>query len=89
MGIIADEHEDNMYNSEQDKRRDSDDIGCDCGGEEGDKSICNGRPDMLIGDAVVATAVLEELEVLLAWIKAKVHYGLTYLIMMDFVVEFI
>lgn len=44
---------------------------------------------MFIGDAVVAAAVLEELEVLLAWVEGKVHSGLTYLIMTDFVVEFI
>ena len=44
---------------------------------------------MLVGDAVVAAAILEEPEVLLAWIEGRLQSGLTYLSMMDLVVEFI
>lgn len=44
---------------------------------------------MFVGDAVVAATVLEELEVLLAWIGGGLQSGLTYLSMLDFIVEFI
>lgn len=46
-----------------------------------DEFISERRPDVFIGDAVVASAVLEILEVLLSCVEEALPSGCTYVIM--------
>ena len=66
-------HEYNMHNDQDEKGRESDEIGGDPGGDEFEEPFCEGRPQVFVANAISSACVLELLEVVMIWMETEVH----------------